>query len=232
MAFPSPTKTWHNTLYDAIDPARPELSLKGKSVFVTGGGAGIGVAIVQAIAKAGAAKIAISGRTESRLLATKVDVEREFKGVAVTVFVADVVDQEATDRAFATVGVVDVVVNNAGYLPNAAPIKDSAVAEWWRGFEVNVKGSFVVAQAFLKVASANATIVNVSAAMAHMQERLPGFSSYAASKLSSAKFFQLVQEENPELRVFNVHPGVVKSDMLKKVGLTEGHDSGRLRFLK
>ena len=227
MKFPSPTQVWHNALYNSIDPTRPGLSAKGKSVFITGGGAGIGVAIVHAFAKAGATKIAITGRRESKLLATKTDVEKAFDGVTITTFVGDITDQKAMDNAFATIGTVDIVVNNAGYLSDLASIKDSALDEWWRGFEVNVKGSFIVAQAFLKVASANATIVNVTAGMAHLQEPVPGFSSYAASKLASAKFFQLLQEENPELCIISVHPGIVQSEMVEKATIMEAQDDGK-----
>lgn len=41
--FPSLTAEWHNDTYAAIDPRRPELSMKNESVIITGAGRGIGI---------------------------------------------------------------------------------------------------------------------------------------------------------------------------------------------
>ena len=228
MEFPRPTKAVHHELYAAINPLKPTLSAKGKTVFVTGGGSSIGAAIVKAFAKAGVSHIAISGRTDKTLLATKSAVENEFEHVQITTLNVDVTDPEAMDRALESIGTVDILVNNAGFLPDIVPAKDASLSEWWRGFEINVKGSFVVTQAFLKVASAKATLVNVSAGMVHTQTPMPGMSSYISSKFATAKFFQLMQQENPEKRFVNVHPGVIQSDMLEKAALAEAEDDGNV----
>ncbi len=65
------------------------LSAKGKSVVVTGGGSGIGPHIAEAFAKAGAAKIALLGRTEKTLLSTKQSLDSKYP-VQVSTQVADV----------------------------------------------------------------------------------------------------------------------------------------------
>ena len=63
------TNTWHTDTYPSIDPRlRSELSLKDKKVVITGGGAGIGRAFVEAFADAGATAIAILGRREDTFL--------------------------------------------------------------------------------------------------------------------------------------------------------------------
>jgi NAD(P)-dependent dehydrogenase (short-subunit alcohol dehydrogenase family) len=139
--LPSPFPTWHNDVYPAIDPIRPELSQKGKHIVITGGGSGIGVSIVRAFALAGAKDIGIIGRTEKTLLDTKSKIEAEFKDTPVYTAVADIVDTEAIKKAFATLtsqngGKIDVLVNNAGYLPDPGFVKESKVGEWWRGYEV------------------------------------------------------------------------------------------------
>ena len=229
MEFPRPTKAVHHELYAAIDPLNPILSAKDKTIVITGGGSSIGAAITKAFAKAGAKNIAITGRTEKTLLATKEAVENESEGVQITTIKADVTDQEAIGRAFTAIGTVDILVNNAGYLPDFAPVKDADLFEWWQGFEINVKGSFIVTQAFLKVASAKATIVNVSAAMVHTHAAFPGCSSYISSKMASAKFFQLMQQENPEMRFVNVHPGIIQSNMLEKATTVEAQDDGNVK---
>ena len=57
FAFPSLTKTWHDDTYPAIDPQkRPELRLDGKTIVISGGGAGVGRGLTQAFANAGAKK--------------------------------------------------------------------------------------------------------------------------------------------------------------------------------
>ena len=228
MEFPSPTKSVHHEMYEAINPANPILSAKDKTIFITGGGSSIGVATVKAFAKAGATNIAITGRTETTLWRAKEAIEDEFNSVKITPIVADVTDQAAISRAFTTIGTVDILVNNAGYMPDLVPVKDAILSEWWRGFEINVKGSFIVTQAFLRVASASATIVNVTAGMVHTPTPFPGYSSYVSSKIASAKFFQLMQQEHPEMRVINVHPGVIQSAMLEKAPFIEAQDDGNI----
>jgi NAD(P)-dependent dehydrogenase (short-subunit alcohol dehydrogenase family) len=222
--FPSPTKTWHTTAYPSIDPSLPKLSTEGKLVVITGGGSGIGPSIARAFAKAGASDIGIIGRTESTLAATKQAIEAQFPAVAVHVAVADVTLKDTIDAAFSKIQslsggrAVDICVSNAGYLPDIVPTRDADIAEWWSGYEINVKGSLIVTQAFLRVAaSENAVLISVSAGAAHMPvTQLPGWSAYVSSKLAAVKVFEYVQAENPGLRVMSVHPGIVASDMSAK----------------
>ena len=222
MELPSLTKAWHNASYPAISPSNPALSVAGKTVFVTGGGAGIGFATARAFAAAGASTVAISGRTEKTLLSAQKDIESAHKGVRVLTFVADITDQKAVDAAFASVGKVDVLVHNAGYLPHLVPITQSGIQDWWSGFEINVKGAFIVTQAFLKVAASDATIVDLTTGMVHLPA-FPRYSAYQSSKIAELRFFDSVQLENPDLHVVHVHPGVVVTDMGKK-GLDAGVD--------
>ncbi|KAL8663558.1 MAG: hypothetical protein Q9202_003746 [Teloschistes flavicans] len=225
---PSPTEKIHHDTYKGIDPAKSELSAKNKRVLITGGGSAIGRAIAKAFATARAKEIAITGRTEAALLETKKLIETESPGVTVTPIVADVTDQQAIEDAFQSFGTIDILVNNAGFMPDLCPIKDSPLEEWWRGFEINVKGSFIVTQAFLKVASPRAALVNITAGLVHHKDPLPGYTSYVSSKAASAKFFQMLQQEHPELRVMNVHPGVIQSAMLEKNDQVEAQDDASL----
>ena len=220
MELPSLTKIWHNASYPAISPSNPALSVAGKTVFITGGGAGIGAATARAFAAAGASTVAISGRTEKTLLSAKEDIESAHKGVKVLTFVADVTDAKAMDAAFTSTGKVDVLVHNAGYLPQLVLIAQSDIQDWWSGFEINVKGAYIVTQAFLKVAASDATIVDLTTGMVHLPA-LPRYSAYQASKMAELRFFDSVQLEYPDLHVVHVHPGVVMTNMA-----TKGLDAG------
>jgi NAD(P)-dependent dehydrogenase (short-subunit alcohol dehydrogenase family) len=134
--FPAPVTEWHNDTYAAIDPSRPELSVKGKTIVITGGGTGIGRETVRAFALAGAAKIHILGRTKSNLEETKEIVEKDVSGASITAHAADVTDETGIKEVAAVVGAWDVLVSNAGYLSKGSAIKDVDVQDWWKGMEV------------------------------------------------------------------------------------------------
>lgn len=138
--FPSPTKTYHTKAYDKIDPKRPELSCKGKNVLVTGGGIGIGAAVVRSFAEAGASTIGILGRTESALLTTKETIESEFKSTKVIVLRADLTDEASVTQALNnfknSAGLIDVLVHNAAYMSDLVPLSEAKVDEWFKSFEV------------------------------------------------------------------------------------------------
>ena len=215
MELPSLTKTWHKASYPAIAPSNPALSAVGKIVFITGGGAGIGLATAHAFAAAGASTVAISGRTEKTLSSAKEAIESAHRGVKVLTFVADVTDQKAVDAAFSSVGKVDILVHNAGYLPHLVPIAESDFQDWWSGMEINVKGAYFITKAFLKVAASDATIVDLTTGLVHYSA-FPGYSAYMASKVAEIRFFDCVQTEHPELHVVHIQPGVVATDMGQK----------------
>jgi len=146
-----------------------------------------------------ASTIAISGRTEKTLLATKKAVESSFPETKVLTFVADSTDEKAVDAAFQTVGHVDVLVNNAGFMAELVPVSESEPANWWKAFEVNVLGGYFVTRAFLRVAAPkDAVLINLTTGAAHLSS-YPKYSSYQASKLAGTKFFEGSLLRTPEL---------------------------------
>lgn len=168
--------------------------------------------MAHAFAKAGATQIAILARTEKTLQANKEAIEADFPGVKVIYVIADIVDKTAVASAFTSItaqlGKIDICVNNAGYMPAVSAIKDAdADADaWWRGDEVNVRGSFNVVQAFLPAASDHPYLINVTTGAAILPP-IPGFSSYATTKIIGVKLFEYVLAESPHVHVVSVHPG-------------------------
>ncbi|KAL2062207.1 hypothetical protein VTL71DRAFT_6473 [Oculimacula yallundae] len=219
MEYPSPVKNYHNDTYPAINPTSPRLSTAGKNIVITGGGAGIGSGLARSFAQSGASTISLLGRTEKTLIATKTQLEGEFPKTKFYTYIADIVNKSALVTVFeaikATVGRVDVLVANAGYLPDLNPIAKSDIEDWFNGFEVNVKGNFNVVTAFVPVAAEGAAIINISTGIAHLKY-VPGYSGYHTSKLAAAKFFEYVHIEYPEFFVLNVHPGVIMTAMNAK----------------
>jgi NAD(P)-dependent dehydrogenase (short-subunit alcohol dehydrogenase family) len=227
------TSTYHHHSYPAIDPSRPELSAKGKVVVITGGGQGIGKATARAFAQADAYAIIIIGRTQKTLLETKVELEQVNPPTKVRSFVGDVTDADAIRTIFESIkqefGHVDVLISNAGYLPDPVPISKQDPDDFWKAFEINTKGAFIVVRAFLAVASPNATLINVSTALAHIAT--PGSQGYSTSKAATLSFFEFVQNENDALRVVSIQPGVIFSEMSIKSGFPAEDDGESLTFL-
>lgn len=227
--FPSLTKIWHSESHPAIDPSRPELSQKGKVVVITGAGGSIGRATAVSFAKAGASKIAIIGRTDKPLQETKAEVEKLAPGTNVLVLHGDISDADSVRGAFGnvkqTLGNIDVLVCNAGYLSRFEALGEAEPEEWWKGFEINVKGAFNCTRAYLSVAGTSPILIKISTCPVMMPAMAKG-SAYISSKLAATKVYETFAAENPNFEVVHVHPGVVYSDINVKSGVT-ALDSGK-----
>jgi NAD(P)-dependent dehydrogenase (short-subunit alcohol dehydrogenase family) len=130
----------------------------------------------------------------------------------------------AIEQAFSTTinqyGKIDVLVNNAGYMDEHKALAEADLDDYWHSFEINLKGPVVTTRAFLKVAQPGATIINTSSSLAVIP-LVPSISAYSSSKLAVSKIMECVHHENPDLRVFNLQPGLIDTDMAKRVGLIE-----------
>ena len=114
--------------------------LAGKRALVTGGGRGIGAAIARAFAAAGA-RVVVCGRNQPDLDV----VAREIDGLALQL---DLLDRATTDRVLATVGDVDVLVNNAGAAESAS-LEKTTDAVWDRIMELDATAPFRVTRALV-----------------------------------------------------------------------------------
>ncbi len=219
--YPSFTKAYHRAPYDAISPKSPALSMAGKVIVITGGGGGIGRAISAAFVEAGAAAIMLVGRNESSLKEAQAAISGK-SPTSISYSPADTADPMAIEQVFSTsiklYGKIDVLVNNAGYMDKHKSLAESDLTDYWNCFEVNVKGPIVTTQAFLKVAQPGATIINISSSAAVIPF-VPTISAYSGSKIAVSKIMECVHHENPDLRVFNVQPGLINTAMAKKSGL-------------
>jgi NAD(P)-dependent dehydrogenase (short-subunit alcohol dehydrogenase family) len=117
-----------------------DVILAGKLALVTGGGRGIGAAIARALATAGA-RVVVCGRTKPDLDA----VAREIGGVALRL---DLMDRKHTDEVIASVGHVDVLVNNAGAAESAS-LERTTDALWDRIVELDATAPFRVIRALV-----------------------------------------------------------------------------------
>ena len=155
------------------------LGLEGARILVTAGASGIGLATVQAFL-AEAARVHVCDVDQTALDAlAKIRPE-------VTRSLCDVADAVAVDRLFetvtATLGGLDVLVNNAGIAGPTARCEEVSLADWERTLAVNLTGQFLCARRAIPLlrASRNPSIVNLSSAAGRFG--FPMRTPYAASK--------------------------------------------------
>ncbi|MBZ4401013.1 SDR family NAD(P)-dependent oxidoreductase [Myxococcus faecalis] len=125
-----------------------DLDLKDKVALVTGSTAGIGLAIVEALAREGA-EVIVNGRTQARVDAAIAEVRRKqpearLRGVAV-----DLGTAEGAGRFIQQVPHVDILVNNLGIF-EPKPFEDISDEEWLRTFDVNVMSGVRLSRHYLK----------------------------------------------------------------------------------
>ncbi|KAF2872422.1 hypothetical protein BDV95DRAFT_569698 [Massariosphaeria phaeospora] len=224
------TKAWHRDMYPLLEPSRPELSAKGKTVLVTGASGGVGKAIVKAWAIAGAASIVITGRKVEALNEVAASVIATSPGTKVLVCPADLTDEQSVQELWETVrakiGAVDVLINDAGSM-NYATIGEIEPLQWWNDFEVNVKGPYLMCHHFVKQAQGkNSTVITVGTGAA--ATIFPNMSSYTCSKLAQAKLMEFLHAEHPQIRSFTLLPGLLKTAMTAKAYLPYALDDPML----
>ncbi|MDQ6434148.1 glucose 1-dehydrogenase [Mesorhizobium sp. LHD-90] len=157
--------------------------LSGRKAFVTGASRGIGQAIAEALAAAGA-DVAISARSLDSLTETKGKIEA--LGRRCVVQAQDVSDVSASAAAIAeaakALGGLDILVNNAGY-EEVRPSLEVDEALWDRIVETNLKGAFFAAQAAAKIMAAGGNggaIVNLCSLTSYVG--IPTAVAYGSSK--------------------------------------------------
>ena len=218
--FPSPTTTWHTTTYQTLSPTRPELSAKGKTVLVTGGGTGICAETALYFAQAGASRIALLGRREQPLLDTKAAIEHKFPGVEVFAASTDVTKKSQVDAAFAKfagAGKIHVLVSGAAIIGPSESVNEVDPEQYIAGIQQNLSGAVFVSQAFLRYASKDAVVIDVNSSAAHLHVGMR-FASYSVSKLAVFRHWDFLAAANPELSIFHIQPGIVDTEMNRAAG--------------
>lgn len=187
-----------------------------KSILVTGGSSGIGLATAQAFAKEGA-RVVITGRDQTALDEAARQIGHG--AIALRHDAADLAGAKAVASALVQQGItLDAVFINAGVARFAAfPDVDEAL--WDGTFNTNVKGAYFQIQALLPVLNQGASIVLNGSINAHLG--MPNSSVYAASK---AALISLAKTLSAELlprgvRVNVVSPGPITTPLYGKLGL-------------
>lgn len=191
------------------------MRLQGKVALVTGSGRGIGRAIAVRLAREGA-RVAVEDRSDNAAAEATLAEVREAGGDG-CVIAGDIstpeVGRHVVAQAVATLGRLDVLVNNAG-IEKRADFLDVTEGDFDAVLGVNLRGAFFATQAFarhVRDRDGGGAVVNVSSV--HEELPFPHFASYAASKGAVKMLMRNLAIELAPLgiRVNNVAPGAVKT---------------------
>jgi NAD(P)-dependent dehydrogenase (short-subunit alcohol dehydrogenase family) len=183
--------------------------------IVTGASSGLGVAFAKALAEAGA-DVVLTARRAERLESTREIVEQAGRR-AITV-AADVAVPESaqavTDAAMNEFGHVDVLVNNAGK-GTAVPATRETPSQFKEVIDINLNGSYWMAQACGRVMQPGSTIINVASVIALTSGGLPQ-AAYSASKagvIGLTRDLAVQWTGRKGIRVVALAPGFFPSEM-------------------
>lgn len=220
-AFVGPSNL-HNDIYPSISAvSTPALHQPGKVILITGAGRGIGRAMALQYAHAHAASIILCARTLGQLSDVAASIRGINPDVRVHTHAVDVSSAEAVDALASAVRAqesrLDVLVNNAGHSAAWVPVEASDPADWWRTMEVNLKGPYLMARAFLPMLvdtaekQGTAHVVNLASVAAHLVTDVA--SAYQVSKLALCRLTQHLDAgyAGKGVNVVAVNPGGVQT---------------------
>ena len=157
-------------------------SLEGKNALVTGGAYGIGFAIAEALAGAGA-RIAFNCRSQKNLDQALADYKA--KGIDARGYICDVTDEEAVKRLVEQIhqdlGQIEILVNNAGIIKRI-PMHEMKREEFQQVIDIDLVGPFICAKAVIPemMERQEGKIINICSMMSELGRET--VSAYAAAK--------------------------------------------------
>lgn len=189
--------------------------LDGKVVIVTGASSGLGVSFARGFAEAGA-NLVLGARRGDRMAQTAALVEQA--GGRVRTHQTDVADpdqcQQLVDAAMAEFGHVDVLINNAG-VGTAVPTSRETADEFRAVIDVNLNGSYWMAQACGRVMGPGSSIINIASVLGLTTAGLPQ-AAYSASKAGIIGLTRDLAQQwsgRKGIRVNALAPGFFVSEM-------------------
>lgn len=157
-------------------------SLEGKTALVTGAAYGIGFAIAQALAMAGA-KIAFNCRSQKNLEQALADYAA--LGIDAKGYIADVTEEDQVqalvEQIEKDIGTIDILVNNAGIIKRI-PMTEMSAADFRQVVDIDLVGPFLCAKAVIPgmVKKGHGKIINICSMMSELGRET--VSAYAAAK--------------------------------------------------
>ncbi|HEV3308905.1 MAG TPA: SDR family oxidoreductase [Chloroflexota bacterium] len=179
---------------------------------ITGGSRGLGRALAAAMSRQGWSLI-ITGRDVATLEAARSRLSTGTTVVAISGDISNPVHRDRIAAAVAELGGVDVVVNNASILgPSPLPrLLDYPLDDLERVYRVNTAAPLALLQSLRSAFKPGARILNITSDAG--LEAYEGWGGYGSSKAALEQISNVLATENPELRVYWVDPGDMRTDM-------------------
>jgi gluconate 5-dehydrogenase len=198
-----------------VAPVPHPFDLTGRLALVTGSGSGLGFAIAQGLARAGA-RVVLNGRNRDKLDAAATRLAAA--GIAVEVAPFDVTDAAAVDAGIANIartqGPIDILVNNAA-VNQRQSLEQFSLTDWRALQAVNLDGPFLVTRAVLPAMKSRrrGKIVNICSIASDLGR--PNIVAYAASKggLKMLTRALAVELAPCNVQVNGIAPGFFKTEM-------------------
>ena len=192
------------------------MRLKDKSVIITGGGSGIGLACTQLFCNEGA-QVAIIGRRKKLLESTAKDIGTQILPVA-----GDLTKNNDLDRLVSTTlnkfGKIDVVINNSG-LFTGSPIHETKDEDWDAIMNINMRCVFQLTKRVLPhmIERRAGVFIHMSSILGLIA--VPGVAAYNVSKGALLQFNRSIAMEYGPMGIRSnaICPGLVKTEMTEEL---------------
>lgn len=189
-------------------------SLEGKVALVTGASKGIGQAIANYFAAAGA-KVIVSSRKQEAVDAVASEIKkRGFEATAIACHVGDMADvHKLAETSIAKYGTIDILVNNAATNPVFGPVVDTSLEAFDKIISVNVKGPFELAKKIYPILKEkkSGSVINISSIGGLRPEQ--GLGIYSMSKAALISLTKVMAKEwgDDNIRANVICPGLIKT---------------------
>jgi NAD(P)-dependent dehydrogenase (short-subunit alcohol dehydrogenase family) len=194
---------------------------KGRRVFITGGGAGIGAVTGKLLAERGW-RVALLDRDGALARKTAAEIGREARGYA-----GDVTDiatvEAALDDMVKAWGGIDDLINNAGTWDHD-PLLDLTKARWQRVLDVNLLAPFEISTAAVRRMGKGGAIVNLSSVLGQVSAPTRGPYCVSKSALISLTKMQAIEWAERGIRVNAIAPGYIMNPTTMNLAASGSYD--------
>jgi NAD(P)-dependent dehydrogenase (short-subunit alcohol dehydrogenase family) len=198
-----------------VVPSLGSFGLEGKTAIVTGASSGLGASLAVGLADAGANVVICARRVEKLEVTRAAVLDRKRQCFAVE---ADVRSVDDCDRVVSVakgeLGAVDILINNAG-IGSAVPATRESPEDFRAVIDVNLMGSYWMAQASGRVMERGSSIVNIGSVLGSTSAGLPQ-AAYASSKAAIIGLTRDLAQQwtgRKGIRVNAVAPGFFLSEL-------------------
>ncbi|WP_157156862.1 MULTISPECIES: SDR family oxidoreductase [unclassified Diaminobutyricimonas] len=201
--------------------ASPLFDITGRVAFVTGSSRGIGKAIAEGLAQAGAI-VVLNGMNAERLEATRAEFAAQFGEDRIFARAFDVTDAEAAAEGIAwiesEVGPLSILVNNAG-VQHRVPMLDLDVADWERVLTTNLTSAFLIGREAARhmIPRGKGKIINIASVQTDLAR--PTIAPYTASKGGIRNLTRAMTAEwaKDGLQINAIAPGYIHTEMTQNL---------------